>query len=369
MDKEMLSDEVWEALVARGYIQDLNDDAIGEEKMVKVANALIFHDDLVEQGKAGVESEDGDWEVRPPRSDGYEADRTRTFADYLELEVAADLGVLKWRRSCWGSIRPAASDHAHGLVEDPEVRDIVSGLRAVEAEDVAPSGSLPFYSESGQIKHVDFYLGSNLEELWKHSEELRAKLFPRWTQAEAAWVIVTGKVREVPRCLVAEIEGRSNRHLTYGTINLTVEPWVTGDVVLQAYQHLQALALPRRPRALSARNLAMTRWVMERLHYILTAEVEDRVEPRDAAGKSRAALIQKSLNIFSQEPQDEAGSPRVSWRRLMAWWNQEHPQWAFQDERNFSRDCRRTIRAVAHPYDEKHLRDRFPDHPPKVSIP
>jgi hypothetical protein len=345
LDRESIPDAAWEILLARGHIQAaLGDGAIGEGEIIELvefAKPLVFYADLVEQTQTGVEPKDSRWVVQPPRSDGYEADRARTLAEYLELKVAANPRVLEWRRSTFGTTRTPSARGAYELVDNPEIREAASGLNDVEANQVSPSGSLDFYgSKPGQVHRVDFYEGSDLEGLRELSEELRNELFPPWTQAEAAWIIVTGKVREVPNCLVGEIDGFSNQHLTYGTINLKVEPWITGAVVLRAYQYLQALALPRRPRVLSERNLALTRFVMEQLCDILTEEFEEGEEP-----------------------------PRISWRRLVARWNEEHPEWAFRDERNFFRDCRLIIRALARPIDAAVLSGDPSGSSPRVSIP
>ena len=341
LDRGAIPDTAWELLLARGHVQDLADGEIDEERIAEFAKPLIFYADLVEQTEAEDERRDAKWEVQPPQSDGYEADRAQTLGEFLELEVEAEPRVLAWRRDCWGLSEPRTPREAYELVEKEDFRDLVSGLEDLTSDASQPSGSLQFYgSEPGQLHNVDFYKGSSLERLKTISEELRAELFPYWTQPEVSWVVVTGKVRRAPICLTAEIDGFSNQHLTYGTINLKVEPWITGDVVLRAYQHLQALVLPRRPRALSERNLAMTRFVMEHLRHVVTGEREGSKAP-----------------------------PKVSWRRLMARWNEEHEEWAFQDERNFSRDCRRTIKAVTRPFDETLLPDDTTIPSLKVTIP
>lgn len=339
MNRETVPDEAWEMLLAKGHIQKLSDGDTDEEGLTEIARPLTFYADLVAQARAVIDPEGGGWKVSPPPSDGYEADHVSTLVKYLELKAAARPGVIAWRRSYVPE--PLSRAEAYELVEKPEIRNKLSGIRDVEDKKAMPSGRLPLYASEGRrVQCVGFYPRSGFEELRKLSKELRKELFPLWTLADAAWIVVTGEVREVPKCLLGEIHGFSNRHLTYGTINLRIEPWITGETVLRAYQHLQALALARRPRALSERNLAMARFVMEQLDDIITGEAEEG-----------------------------GGPPRVSWRRLMARWNQEYPEWAFQDERNFFRDCRRTIRAVARPYDEKRLQDRSGDHPPSVSVP
>ena len=109
----------------------------------------------------------------------------------------------------------------------------------------------------------------------------------------------------------------------------------------------------------------MTGWVMERLRNISTQESDG-----EATSSERMSDMQRLLNTLPEEESDEqASDSKVSWRRLMAWWNQEHPEWAFRDERNFFRDCRLIIKAVARPFDAAVLSDEPSGSSPRVSIP
>jgi hypothetical protein len=146
-------------------------------------------------------------------------------------------------------------------------------------------------------------------------------LFPEWTEADAAWVIVTGEVREVPWCLVGDIEDFSNSYFTYTKVRLEVEPWITAETVTQAYQYLQRLVLGRRPRAFSEKNMTMARFVMRQIR-----------------------------NLLSHGSGDE-GSQEISWRVMARLWNQIYPHWSYRDEWQFYQDVHRVIRAVARPYD------------------
>jgi hypothetical protein len=152
------------------------------------------------------------------------------------------------------------------------------------------------------------------------SKNLKANLFSEWREAEAAWIVVTGQLREVPRCLVGEIEGFSNTNLTYAKVKLEVEPWITAETVTQAYQYLQHLVLGRRPRAFSEKNMTMARFVMQRL-----------------------------LNLLSDGSDDER-SQELTWRGMARSWNQTYPHWSYRDEWQFYQDVHRVLRAVARPY-------------------
>lgn len=338
--RDTYPDPAWEVLVARGHVRDFLDGRIVEGRFMDYAKALTFYGDLIEHAAAPSEFEDDERVFEPPLLDGYEEQRAITFEEYLKLQVAAHPKVLEWRESFWPTTRPASTESAYDLVEDAGTRDYASGLQDVDHE-TEPSGYLPFFSwEPGRVEHLAFYEGSLLERLRDLSESLRRDLYPLWTQPEAAWVIVTGEVREVPKCLEGEVESFSNDHLTHGFITLRVEPWITADTVTRTYQYLQSLMLRRRPRALSERNLAMTRFVLRQLRDLIAHGLEDEEE-----------------------------LTKMSWRSVMGEWNEAHPEWAYDDERQFYRDCRRIAGAVARPYDERRLRDRFPDHLPKISIP
>ena len=261
-------------------------------------------------------------EVEPPQLGGYEEQRAATLAGYLELRVAAHPGVLEWRKLAWGTTRPASSEGAYAIVENTEIKDVLSGSWNVENKETGPSAYLEFFTrEPGQGERIPYYPNSDLQRLHDLSKNLQADLFPEWTEAEAAWIIVTGEVREVPRCLVGKIDGFSNPYLTYATIKLEVEPWITAETVTRAYQYLQRLVLGRRPRAFSERNMTMARFVMQRLRDLVTDASE---------GEEREGM---------------------SWRVAMRSWNQTHPQWSYRDERQFYQDVHRVIRAVARPYD------------------
>jgi hypothetical protein len=181
---------------------------------------------------------------------------------------------------------------------------------------------------------VPFEAGSKFEQLKMVSNELRKDLFPPWNEAEAAWVVVTGKVRQIPQSLVGEVTSYTNDHLTYGTINLTVQPWVAAEAVVKTYQWWQARMLGRKPRALSERNLRVVQFVMRELSELIVREEEGSLAPS-----------------------------RLSWRILMQRWNNANPQEFYEDERHFHRDFHRTANAVVRPYDASSVMGQPLDRP------
>jgi hypothetical protein len=147
-------------------------------------------------------------------------------------------------------------DAACQMLESEDQQAACSGISSLDRDKVVPSGCLEFFTrDPEQSTRVGFRPGSIFEQLKKVSQQLRKELFPPWSEAEAVWVILTGKVRATPQPLVGEAAGYANEHLTYGTINLTVQSWVATEVVAKIYQWLQAQMLGRKPRALSERNL------------------------------------------------------------------------------------------------------------------
>jgi hypothetical protein len=333
MGRDHYPEPAWEVLVARGHLDEYAEGRISEETLIDYARRLALYGDLEEHAESPAISEHGGRTAEPPPPHGYEEQRAMTLARYLELKVAAHPQVLQLRKRLWGSTRPVPSESAYDLVEDLGMRDVVSGYRDIANHQTEPSGYLEYPGRApGLIHRVGFYEGSNFERLRDVSEALRNDLFPLWSQAEAAWAVVTGKVKEAPKCLVGEIESFSNRHLDYATINLKAEPWISAETVTRGYQYLQSLVLGRRPRAISEKNLTMTQFVMWELRDLLV----------DESGR-------------------DGGPTKMSWRQLMGWWNEEHPEWAYDDERQFYRECRRIVRSVARPYDATFFKNQSSD--------
>lgn len=340
---DALARRIWDLLIARGHVDDYLDHRISEAQLVEYAKALTFYADLVGHAEAPSEAPspagEAGHEAHRPRLTGYEEQRAKTLAGYIELQVAGHPRVLEWRRSCWDTTHPAPC--GHDLVEDEDLRDSASGSRNAQGTDAVPSGHLDYWLRrpTEHVSRVAFYRGSSLEHLRDLSETIRIELFPAWTQADAAWAVVTGKVRRVPRSITGSAQGFSNAHLAYAKINMSVEPWVSAETVTKIYQQLQSSVLGRRPRSLSERNLTMTRFVMNQLKELVS----------DGA-------------VSSSEP------PKMTWRNLMARWNEAHQGWAYDDERQFYRDCRRIIRTIARPYDEIKA-EKGPEMLTNISVP
>jgi hypothetical protein len=214
---------LWNVLKAHGLVDAALKHRDGRQKLVQYARALLPYGEIAEQ----VDSVPGQTAVRPvaesPQFSGYEEERAETFAEYLKLRGTAYPGVIEFRKSCWGQARPMVPESAYRIVEQEDLRKAFTWTpRSMDPDNVKPSGQLEYFSRtSGEPQHIDFYEGSYFERVQKLSDELRKNFFPRWSEAEAAWFVLTGEVT-VPKALTARIDSFVGDQLTNGTITLTV---------------------------------------------------------------------------------------------------------------------------------------------------
>ena len=92
--------------------------------------------------------------------------------------------------------------------------------------------------------------------------------------------------------------------------------------------------LAGKPRAPTVRNLAVFRFVVDRLEIRAPSDDED-------AGTSKRTKRKKPKLVRP-----------CSRRELMGLWNREYPrghEWHYEDARNFHNDFRRAEQAVVHP--------------------
>lgn len=327
LGRETVPLPVWAVLFGAGHVQEFDEGRITERKLVDYARALLLYADVVEQVGSAPEQKPGKPVPEPPRFD-HVAERARALARYLELRVATHHDVLRFRRQWLGSVRPLGFKEAGALAETPELREARPGQDNT-GDTTRAGGFLELFSgDLGECVRADFGPGSGLEQLKEVSRQLREGLFPLWSEAEAAWVIVTGKVKRTPQPVSWEVNHLANAYLTHGTINLTIEPWVATDAVVKAYQWLQAGMLGRKPRALIQRNLRVVQFVMGEL-----------------------------TELATQDPEDVTGLPKISWRRLMDRWNEANPEDPYDDERHLHRDFYRTAEAVVRPYEATRIDD------------
>jgi hypothetical protein len=329
--RKALPEPVWDVLLGRGHVHDFLEKKITQEELVTYARALLFYGDVVKQAASEPESRQKQPLTEPPRFD-LETERAKTLARYLELRVTSHPSVLRLRQNWFVSGLPLSHEEALLLRDSPDLRKSRSGRERAQEIGEQEREIEVFVDEEGGHARVGFEPGSFLEQLKEVSNELREKLFPPWSEPEAVHVIVSGKVWQAPRPVVGKMTDyeQAKDYVSYGTIDLRVEPWVPTSSVVSAYQYLQAQMLGKKPRTLIQRNLRVVQFVMEQLR-----------------------------ELVMRDPEDTASSPRISWRKLMDRWNEAHPAAdAYNDERHFHRDFRRTANAVVRPYDADHFVDQ-----------
>ena len=115
---------------------------------------------------------------------------------------------------------------------------------------------------------------------------------------------------------------------------MTVQPWVPADTVRKFYGQLQERVLTSRPRALSERNLAVFRFIVE----------QQEVKPHsDNALASELTRRHPKLMRLKQP----------SWRVMLKRWNRHLPaghKWHYQYVQNFQRDFKRAAKAILSPH-------------------
>jgi hypothetical protein len=178
--------------------------------------------------------------------------------------------------------------------------------------------------EDGRARKVTVSAYSVLNDLRRVSSRLLR--WRPWKEEETSWFVLTGEPPAVP---AASGRYRASRTpvITYGTITMTIQPWVSATTVRDFYQRLQSRLKEEKPRAPSERNLAVFRFVMD----------QDSV---DVPGGN--AIERMRPPSFVRPP----------WRTLLERWNQMYPEghrWHYKDVRNFSKDFRRAEKAVIHP--------------------
>jgi hypothetical protein len=142
-----------------------------------------------------------------------------------------------------------------------------------------------------------------------------------WSEDEAARFVLTGEPPEVaPLFGHIRLSGSEESSLfSYGTITLTVEPWVSADSVKRFYREMQSKVLARKPHKRRPRSLAIFRFVVEQCKW----------------GRERELI----------------GKP--TWPKLLELWNERYPEgheWHYKGVwQNFQRDFGRVASVVPFP--------------------
>jgi hypothetical protein len=143
-------------------------------------------------------------------------------------------------------------------------------------------------------------------------QRLGARLAERygWQEAQAVWFLLTDQVPWVSPGSWRLVT-RFSPFAVRPVVILEVEPWLPAATVMDAYRRIQ-------------RQLGVGRNVGEKASTLISFLADHMV-----------------VRL--------AGEPRLElppWRRLMALWNESHPDQRYQDVRRFARDCQAALERV-----------------------
>jgi hypothetical protein len=346
-------DAIWEFLEEGGYIADAYD-AEGRACLLREARRgfrLWRERDNRAAPPGRVRGRDVSVELSP-----YEGERAVTFSEYLAILAAREPAVRRFREEVHGTrlltpdeafrllSSPAAGrlspaqfaewgipivGHTSRLIKQQQEREgdavmvrvmvqieppgaafEVQRVYSVEGEDDAahPDGHLLAHrGEDGWVWRERVWPRSVLGELRELSRRLTEHY--QWAEECVPSFVLTSSIPIVsPLKVSAQFADRM--YFSRSTITLTIEPWVSANTVLRAYRDVQRQVLGRDNRPLSRRNLAVFRFVNDRL--------------------------------------DERGNTPPL-RLLLDEWNRNHPEWRYADVRNFGRDLGRAERGLLLP--------------------
>lgn len=303
--------------------------------------------------------------------------RCRALGEYVALRVSYHPLVKKFRSKVLGG-KPLSKEAAHRLVSSPAasrlsldrfnrldipIVDHVSAFRDhhtifkgerfdrfihMEFIDVEPPGEtirthLPVgvaYEDLPLLSFPQpepaFSLKANSEKSFDESREEPFPVYPRsvlddlrnlsirltevssdWTQAEAAWFVLTGEPISVSAITAEHVERSSTQNLGI-TIRMGIEPWVSLEKVAKVYEYMRHGITDKKPRAPERRNVEIFGFVSRR--------------------KREHVAFSGSSSSTSQ----------LTLRQLMNEWNQENPDSIYTKESLFKRDYGRGAKAVLH---------------------
>lgn len=157
-----------------------------------------------------------------------------------------------------------------------------------------------------------------------------------WSEDEAERFVLTGERPEVaPLSGRVRLSGNEYNLFSYGTITLTVEPWVDAQSVERFYRELQGRVLGRKPRRGERRNLAIFRFV---------------VEQSKSVGWTVTRAHDEKVGYFTIHSRELVSRP--SWGKLCELWNERYPEghkWHCKGRGWFQRDFDRAASVVPLP--------------------
>ena len=301
LNRRDVPDPVWDVLEYRGHVQQALREEISTDTLVNYAKALLPYAEVMESVAALPERSARRRRVPypdPPQRSEYVLERPKVLGEYVAFRAEVDSHVQRSRDLALEQGRLLSPGEARGYMEWRE-----NGYPPKARRSAFP---LPEVLDPFSMRLVEEFDG-----YWDQERVLRFLLTDEAPSAEPIFADMSRPLRV-------------GKHLSYGRVILQVEPWVPAETVTAYYRYLQVLILGHIPRALSLRNLKLTRFVLHHLRPMVTAEVR---------GKG------------------VSGMP--SWRALMMRWNKAHPKMAYDNERLFHRDFFRTARSVVRPFGSK----------------
>jgi hypothetical protein len=184
-----------------------------------------------------------------------------------------------------------------------DVRHCVFKGTKREAMQTPDEVLLRYRGRDGVREVAYIWPGSMLDGL-RYASSMLARRYG-WKEEDAVWLCLTG---EAPKLNPLTI----NVRFTAGnppTTTLTAAPWVSAETIKRNYQKVQGQVLVKGNHALSLRSMAVLRFVEK--------DIRER-------------------------------SKRLPWRELLVRWNQEHPEWKYQDYRGLRQTYYRTLNAIVH---------------------
>ena len=237
----------------------------------------------------------------------------------------------------------ATSDEKQG--EDEMSPSAPVGLSAAPQNERSSGEKQEQLLFAGKDDHVlEVWVGrlSVLGELRRISVRL-ARVYP-WKEAEASRYILTAKPPRVP-AMVGRLQVHRDRATTYGTITLTVQPWVPADVVYGFFRDMRQDAFTGSHQTISERKIAVFRFVMAQ-HDVHPPEggkpkytiVDSRVGSRLHLSRQTRAKLQRKPKLV-----------KPPWKVMLDRWNEQYSDWPYKDEANLKRDFHESRKTIVHP--------------------
>jgi hypothetical protein len=402
MNLDTVPEPIVEEAEDDGLIEDVLDPAIDvsfEELLHFARRRMRFHRRMQDYEQShtisrsesgGTESLEGSESTSQTRTLGSEQDevedthvlRAAAFEEYLAKLAASERYVYEFRMRFLPDGQTISLEEASALIASPVAaslpanrdRPSIRALIPLSSHSAASDAALVENEESPRTS-VDVSadtlreptLGAdvtqerllftdnddNLQEVWVRRlsvlDELRwrsvrlTRVYP-WEEAAASRFILTGKIPKMP-AVVGRLSASRGPTYTYGTITLTVQPWVPAKVVYRFYREMRQGAFAGRHRTVSERKIAVFRFVMSQ-HEIRPPEhgkpkyriVDSPVGPvLRLSNKTRAKLRRKPQLV----------KPR--WKVMLGRWNEQYLDWFYEDDANFKRDFHEARKSIIHP--------------------